>query len=159
MIILGIDPGASGGFAIVSHDLSSVNVIAYAKMTPHDIVEVLRPAKITKAYIEGVGAMPGQGVVSVWKFGQNFGWWLGVLTALGIPFEKVQPLKWQTAMRCRTGGDKNVSKAKAQELFPRVKMTHALADALLIAEYGRRAEYKEALRCLVCKTSKASYGR
>lgn len=142
-LILGIDPGQSGGLAILNHDLTAANVIAYAKTTPHDIVEVLRPAKIMKAYIENVHAMPAQGVVSVWKFGQNYGWWLGVLTALGIPFEKVQPLKWQTAMGCRTGGDKNISKAKAQELFPNMKLTHALADALLIAEYGRRLEFKE----------------
>jgi crossover junction endodeoxyribonuclease RuvC len=144
-LLLGIDPGMSGGLAVLSHDLSSAHAIAYAKITPHDIVEVLRSAKIQKAYIENVHAMPAQGVVSVWKFGQNYGWWLGVLTALGIPFEKVQPLKWQTTMRCRTGGDKNVSKAKAQELFPNMKITHAHADALLIAEYGRRVEFKEVL--------------
>jgi hypothetical protein len=41
-------------------------------------------------------------------------------------------------MRCLTKGDKNVSKARAQELFPALKITHATADALLIAEYGRR---------------------
>jgi len=41
-------------------------------------------------------------------------------------------------MGCMTKGDKNVSKRKAQELFPSMKVTHASADALLIAEYGRR---------------------
>jgi hypothetical protein len=91
-----------------------------------------------KAYIEGVNAMPGQGVVSTFKFGMNYGLWQGILVALKIPFERVYPLKWQTAMSCRTGGNKNISKARAQELFPRIKVTHAIADALLIAEYGRR---------------------
>jgi hypothetical protein len=41
-------------------------------------------------------------------------------------------------MSCLTKGDKNVTKSRAQELFPEVKVTHAIADALLIAEYGRR---------------------
>jgi hypothetical protein len=39
-----------------------------------------------------------------------------------------------------TKGDKNVSKRKAQELFPQLKITHATADALLLAEFGRRAQ-------------------
>jgi hypothetical protein len=60
------------------------------------------------------------------------------LTAAGIPFERVRPQVWQKAMSCMTGGDKNVSKRKAQELFPAIKCTHATSDALLIAEFGRR---------------------
>jgi hypothetical protein len=58
--------------------------------------------------------------------------------AAGIPYDLVLPVKWQTAMSCRTKGDKNVSKARAQQLFPDVKVTHAIADALLIAEFCRR---------------------
>jgi hypothetical protein len=46
-------------------------------------------------------------------------------------------------MQCLTGGDKNISKRRAQELFPSLKITHAVADALLIAEYGRRLERGE----------------
>ncbi|MCQ9208866.1 MAG: hypothetical protein NG712_05760, partial [Omnitrophica bacterium] len=79
-----------------------------------------------------------QGVRSAFTFGKNMGWWEGVLVALQIPFQRVYPLKWQTFMSCRTGGNKNISKARAQELFPKIKVTHAIADALLIAEYGRR---------------------
>jgi hypothetical protein len=41
-------------------------------------------------------------------------------------------------MKCRSGGDKKITKAAAQRLFPRMKVTHKNADALLIAEYGRR---------------------
>lgn len=139
-IYLGIDPGVSGGFAIVSEELSVVRAVAFEHVTPQDIVTTLRPAKFSFAYLENVGAMPGQGVSSTFKFGVNFGWWQGVLTSLGIPFERVAPVKWQTVMRCRTGGDKNISKQRAQELFPDIKMTHAIADALLIAEYGRRTQ-------------------
>jgi hypothetical protein len=61
-----------------------------------------------------------------------------LLTGEEFPFEEVSPQKWQKAMGCMTKGDKNVSKAKAQQLFPQLKITHAIADALLIAEYARR---------------------
>lgn len=137
-MILGIDPGKSGGFAIVNETAGIA--FAFDKLTPTDIVKTIKEYKgnIRTAYIEQVSAMPKQGVVSVFTFGQNYGWWQGVLTALGIPIERVSPLKWQTYMKCRTGGNKNVSKARAQEIFPEKKITHAIADALLIAEYGRR---------------------
>jgi hypothetical protein len=61
-----------------------------------------------------------------------------MLVAAGLPFELVSPAMWQRAMGCLSGGDKNVTKRKAQELFPDLYITHATADALLIAEYGRR---------------------
>jgi hypothetical protein len=60
------------------------------------------------------------------------------LTAAQIPFERVRPAAWQKALGCLTGGDKNVSKRRAQELFPQLKVTHATADALLIAYYGTK---------------------
>jgi len=79
-----------------------------------------------------------QGIASTWKFAQNYGTIRGILTALHIPFETISPMAWQTAMRCRTGGDKNISKRRAQQLFPDIKIIHATADALLIAEHCRR---------------------
>jgi crossover junction endodeoxyribonuclease RuvC len=136
MRILGVDPGKSGGFALSNGEHAE----AYDHHTPQEIVALLRSWAPDKAYLEQVGAFPGQGVVSCFHFGENYGWWQGVLTSLGIPFERVTPIKWQTKMGCRTGGDKNISKQKAQELWPKLKITHATADALLIAEYGRRVE-------------------
>jgi hypothetical protein len=58
------------------------------------------------------------------------------LTAACIPFARIRPQVWQKELGCLTKGDKNVSKRKAQELFPSMKVTHATADALLIAKYG-----------------------
>ena len=136
--ILGIDPGVSGGAAFISEALTGAQTIAFSKVTPSDICAWLVNKKIDMCYLEAVHSMPAQGVASTFKFGKNAGWWEGVLMALEIPFQRVYPLKWQTFMSCRTGGNKNVSKARAQELFPRTKVTHAIADALLIAEYGRR---------------------
>jgi hypothetical protein len=58
------------------------------------------------------------------------------LTAAGIPFTRVRPQIWQKELNCLTGGQKNITKQRAQELFPSIKVTHAIADALLIAKYG-----------------------
>jgi len=79
-----------------------------------------------------------QGVVSTGKFLQQYGTIRGILTALHIPFETITANTWQKALGCQTRGDKNISKAKAQQLFPDIKVTHAKADALLIAEFCRR---------------------
>lgn len=138
--ILGIDPGVSGGMALISTDLSFIEVQVFKHSTPADLASQLLSKQdlISMAYLEGVNAMPKQGVSSTFKFGMNYGLWQGMLTALNIPFQRVYPLKWQTVMSCRTKGDKNISKTRAQELFPKLKITHAIADALLIAEYGRR---------------------
>ncbi len=61
-----------------------------------------------------------------------------MLIASRIPFEEVTPQKWQKTLSCLSRGDKNITKAKAQQLFPGLRVTHATADALLIAEYARR---------------------
>jgi hypothetical protein len=59
------------------------------------------------------------------------------LTAAGIPFTRIRPQVWQKKLGCMTKGNKNITKQKAQELFPSIKVTHAIADALLIATYGK----------------------
>jgi len=63
---------------------------------------------------------------------------LGHLEALKIAHELITPQSWMKALGCMTGGDKKISKAKAQALFPQLKITNDMADALLIAEYCRR---------------------
>jgi len=55
-----------------------------------------------------------------------------------IPFQAIAPGVWQRNMGCLSGGDKKVTYRKAQELFPKIRITHAIADACLIAEYARR---------------------
>jgi crossover junction endodeoxyribonuclease RuvC len=82
--------------------------------------------------------MPKQGVTSAFTFGKGYGALLMALTAAGIPFETVTPQRWQKALGCLSKGDKNVTKRKAQQLWPHITWTHNTADAALIAEYGRR---------------------
>ncbi len=136
-MILGIDPGKSGGIAWVSPD----NALIY-KMpeTERDVWELLRSfaPNTRKAYLEKVHSMPNQGVSSTFKFGTSYGMLWGFLVALEVPFEFVTPQKWQKAMGCLSKGDKNVTKRRAQELYPNERLTHATADAALIATYGLR---------------------
>lgn len=90
--------------------------------------------------IEKVHSMPNQGVSSTFTFGMSYGALRMAVRASGIPFEGVTPQKWQKGLGCLTGGEKNVSKERAQNLFPHLKIIHATADAILIAEYLRRRE-------------------
>ncbi len=144
-IVIGIDPGASGAMVrrAIAYD-DGHELIDSIKLceTERDIYEWLvcyaDRAHITRAYIERVHSMPKQGVASSFKFGQNYGFLRGILIASRIPFEEVTPQKWQKALGCMSKGNKNVTKAKAQQIFPTIKMTHAVADAYLISEYGRR---------------------
>jgi Holliday junction resolvasome RuvABC endonuclease subunit len=136
---LGIDPGASGGIAALAAD----GTLLWAVPTPathRDILDLLQSAWPARAVLEFVRSSPQMGVVSAFSFGAHAGALRMALVAAGIPFDEVTPQKWQAAMQCRTKGDKNVSKRRAQELFPSVKVTHATADALLLAEYGRRID-------------------
>jgi hypothetical protein len=136
---IGIDPGLSGGIAFIPD-----NGTPWAHKMPEtdkDLMELFRDSinlAIPKALIELVHSSPQMGVKSAFTFGEGYGRLQMALTALGIPYERIRPAMWQKAMGCMTKGDKNVSKRKAQELFPDIKVTHAIADALLIAEYNRR---------------------
>jgi len=118
-----------------------VDRIVFAKMTEHDIAETLLEwsgyDEGPIACIESVHSFPGQGVASSFKFGRNFGFLIGLLTGLKIPYALVAPQTWQKKMGCLTHGDKNISKVAAQRRWPEWKWTHAIADAALIAEFGR----------------------
>jgi Holliday junction resolvasome RuvABC endonuclease subunit len=149
MLYFGVDPGQSGAIACIDSLRPSENPLSFKlSETERDVWVFLNRCRVLgertdrelemHAYIERVHSMPKQGVASSFKFGQSYGFLRGLLIACHIPFEEVSPVKWQTAMGCRSAGDKNVTKAMAQQLFPNVKVTHANADALLIAEYCRR---------------------
>jgi len=146
VIYLGIDPGASGGIAVLGMEggprawkMAATEADLYLGLVD-TVAEHWQAGgdESPFAIIEHVHSMPKQGVASSFKFGMSYGGLRMALIAAGIPFEAVSPQKWQKAMGCLSKGDKNVTKRKAQELFPSLKVTHATADALLLAEYGRR---------------------
>lgn len=137
-LFLGLDPGAGGGIAVLDrHGI----VITSSKMpdTDHDILGMVTMyAHRSRAVLELVRSSPAMGVVSAFTFGRGYGGLRMALAACAVPYDEVVPQKWQRALGCLSGGDKNVTKGRAQELFPSVKITHATADALLLAEYCRR---------------------
>jgi len=142
-VYVGIDPGKTGGIAWI--DRGDTYAEKLTNMTERDIwmlIEGLndRPENSANVFamIEGVRSSPQMGVVSAFTFGRCCGGLRMALIASGIPFEEVAPGTWQRSLKCLSGGNKNVTKRRAQELFPNLKITHAIADALLIAEYNRR---------------------
>jgi crossover junction endodeoxyribonuclease RuvC len=138
MTIIGIDPGKSGGIAWITDGKPCVEKMPETLQDLWELIFDIQFGRDTKAFIESVSSSPQMGVKSAFTFGNGFGHLEMALTGAGIPFERVRPQVWQKTMGCMTKGDKNVSKRRAQELFPSVKLTHSTADALLIAEYGRR---------------------
>ena len=138
---LGVDVGSSGAMAAIDPRGEVVSV-QRLDATLHDIWNWVVVQRIRFGVIEKVNAMPKQGVSSTFKFGTSFGFCQGMLVAAGIRHDFVTPQKWQKALECRSGGDKNVTKARAQALFPGIKVIHANADALLLAEFARRTDLR-----------------
>lgn len=145
MIFLGIDPGMNGAVSAIDdfigkNDPEYCISVNFKDLTPKDISESIKSFIRGNKFcvIENLHAMPMNGKVGNFKLGRSFGMLEGFLWTLEIPFERASPQAWQKYMGCMTRGDKNVSKAKAQQLFPKMKITHANADSVLLAEYARR---------------------
>jgi crossover junction endodeoxyribonuclease RuvC len=157
MLILGIDPGAHGALAVIDTARPLNDQLILVRDMPTTLVqrgkrevnEVNAPmlaamvqsfGQIEAGYLEAVGAMPGQGVSSMFAFGRAVGVLEGVLAGAGIPAAKVPPQTWQRAMRVR--GGKDGSRERAAALYPRNahlfsrKKDDGRSDATLIASYG-----------------------
>ena len=97
---------------------------------------------VKHAFIEQVGAMPGQGVSSMFNFGHSAGTVMGVISAIGIPYTLVTPQAWKKRAGL-IGLDKDAARTRAIQLWPRwtdlgAKMKgQAFADAALIARFGK----------------------
>jgi len=143
VIYMGVDPGRSGSIAFICGNTAwSIKNDSTLKDLADAVADAQSIAPIAFALIERVSASPQMGTVSAFSFGQSYGALEMLLTCAGISFERITPVTWQNAMKCRTGGDKNISKNRAQELFPTLKVTHANADALLLAELAHRMSYE-----------------
>lgn len=136
---LGCYPGFSCATVILTRDGTLADFARHDDpIRQMDIMLSAYSEMISTATIENVHAMPGNGVSSMFKFGKQFGTCIGLFAAHHVPVKFVEPRVWQRDLDCLTGGNKRISKAKAEQLFPGVKITHRIADALLIAEFGRR---------------------
>lgn len=151
-VIIGIDPGSSGAISfLISSKLCKV--IALRDKTEHQIISefrettdsIRRSNEIFEvvtffAFVEKVTGIPADRPSTAFAFGKSYGGLRYMLAAFKIPYEEVAATVWQTNLKCQTKGDKKISVALAHKLFPdRIKsINQSAADAVLIAEYGRR---------------------
>ena len=140
---IGIDPGKSGALALLTED-GQCTVVPFQESAYTAILKAASgPSSV--CCLEKVGAMPGQGVVSMFNFGHNLGYIEGLLQAFDIPYQLVPPQTWKKEF-CVTS-DKNTSIEVCRKLFPHVcllptarsrKPSDGMAEAMLMAEYARR---------------------
>ena len=155
MLIIGIDPGISGSICFFE-DGKIIDVIEMPTMTDGKknkrqvngsqiYNEILtRINKIEKqnirVIIEQVSAMPGQGVTSMFNFGQSFGILKGICSAMQLPMYFIRPAKWKKYFSL-INSEKDASRTKAIEMFPSFssqlskKKDSNKADAILIASF------------------------
>jgi hypothetical protein len=142
LIKVGVDPGVGGGIAWCVPGFQPA--VESMPDTPHELVHLLecinRDGEI-RVYLEEVGGYvggEGQTGSSMFTFGQNYGQVLGICAALGLPVELVRPQKWQKALGLGTSAGmtkaqwKRKLKVRAAQLYPNLKVTLKVADALLI---------------------------
>ncbi len=146
-MILGVDPGKSGGWAILTPEGARVGVMPLAGKDLDLGALAVAWRGASYAVVEAVHSMPGQGVASCFSFGRSFGSVLGVLAGIGVPVELVTPQAWKKLILPGTLKDKDAAIAWCRRVHPgvslipneRARVPHdGIADALCIAEYGRR---------------------
>lgn len=147
--LIGIDPGTSGAVAMMGKDGWRIADCPKKKAQrgfDSDVdamAALLRPAANngSRCVIEQVHSRPGEGVSSAFKFGLNYGAWLGVLAALNIEAFPVHPARWKRAMDL-LGADKEASREKARKLVPHLeewldrKKDHGRAEAVLLVHFA-----------------------
>ena len=142
-VFIGIDPGIKGGIAVIYNDSYRVWPTPSTVGGMADVLIELKGQGVNLSMycaIELVHSFPGQGVASTFKFGMNYGEWLGILATLKIPYIQVTPHKWMKhygSMPKDKKDRKNHIKHLAQQRFPDVDITLATSDAMLIANYMR----------------------
>ena len=155
MLIIGIDPGISGSICFFQ-DGKIIDVIEMPTMTEgkknkkqvnssqvfNEISEKIKKLDKNeiKVVIEQVSAMPGQGVTSMFNFGQSFGILKGICSAMQLPMYFVRPTKWKKYFNL-INSEKDASRTRAIEVFPYFssqlsrKKDSNKADAILIASF------------------------
>jgi len=161
MRIIGIDPGLSGAIAILEDsrikELFDMPVMPDGKKNKRQLNSALLVKLIkdriknledTVMVVEQVNAMPGQGVTSMFNFGQTFGAIKGICAALGLPIFFVRPAKWKKHFEL-INSSKDASRTKAIEMYPSFseqlsrKKDVNKSDAILIARYYSETRFKE----------------
>ena len=153
-VFIGIDPGKSGGCGMIVIEDGVETSISWKFPKDISLLSVglmsIIPAGLSledvHVMIEHVHAFPNQGSVSTFSFGQNLGQWEGTLYANEFEFNYVNPKQWIYWYGVKKGLDKKDRKRilldKAKELFPNMKITFNVSDAMLIAHYCKEMYYE-----------------
>ena len=153
MIIIGIDPGINGAISVIENkkiiEVYDTPTMIDGKKNKRQIngaqvtnifKERLNGEKEVVVVVEHVNAMPGQGVTSMFNFGQSFGVIKGICAALNLPIYFVRPSKWKKHFNL-IKTNKDASRTKVIEAYPEIssklhrKKDSNRADAILIALY------------------------
>ena len=155
MLIIGIDPGISGSICFLDNgkilDVIEMPIMTDGKKNKKQVNGSQVYNEISKrlkqfeknqirVVIEHVTAMPGQGVTSMFNFGQSFGILKGICTAMQLPMYFVRPTKWKKYFNL-LNSEKDASRTRAIEIFPYFssqltrKKDSNKADAILIASF------------------------
>ena len=153
MKIIGIDPGLSGAIAVLKNNkvlnIFEIPVMSEGKknkrqLNSAQLVKLLKDNikdnEDVSVVVEQVNAMPGQGVTSMFNFGQTFGAIKGICAALGLPIFFVRPAKWKKHFEL-INSSKDSSRTKAIEMYPLLsselskKKDVNKSDAILIARF------------------------
>ena len=163
MLIIGIDPGISGSICFLK-DGRILEVIEMPVMTEEGkknkkqvngaqiynefLKRINKKEDEIRVVIEQVSAMPGQGVTSMFNFGQSFGILKGICSAMQLPMFFVRPTKWKKYFNL-INSQKDASRTRAIEIFPYFstqlskKKDSNKADAILIASFYYETHQKE----------------
>jgi len=155
MLIIGIDPGISGSICFLEDgkilDVIEMPTMADGKKNKRQVngsqifneiskkIDEIKKQEI-RVVIEQVSAMPGQGVTSMFNFGQSFGILKGICSAMQLPMHFVRPIKWKKYFNL-INSEKDASRTKAIEIFPYFstqlskKKDSNKADAILISSF------------------------
>lgn len=153
MIILGIDPGISGAISVLENkkilDVFEMPTMIDGKKSKRQVNGAQLTSIIKKQFtndkeivvvVEHVNAMPGQGVTSMFNFGQSFGVVKGICAALSLPIFLIRPAKWKKHFDLLKT-NKDASRTKVIQIYPEIcdkvskKKDSNKADAILIARY------------------------
>ena len=164
MLIIGIDPGISGSICffedgkileviempIMTEGKKNKKQVNGAQIYNEFVKRINNKGDQIRVVIEQVSAMPGQGVTSMFNFGQSYGILKGICSAMQLPMFFVRPAKWKKYFNL-INSQKDASRTRAIEIFPYFstqlskKKDSNKADAILIASFYHETHQKEDL--------------
>ena len=162
MLIIGIDPGISGSICffkdgrileviempVMTEGKKNKKQVNGAQIYNEFLKRINKKEDEIRVVIEQVSAMPGQGVTSMFNFGQSFGILKGICSAMQLPMFFVRPAKWKKYFNL-INSQKDASRTRAIEIFPYFstqlskKKDSNKADAILIASFYHETHQKE----------------